>query len=150
MSCSWPARRHCRPKVDEVVRLNRILKDDELNGALEYDLKVFLHEDIRGLFTAPQRITWRQVCVWLRHLPGDSALVRRGALQTEWSRQEHFTVSGIDMMKINGSHAWLIAGVQDLPEPEMAQRPGWESDRPFNALAEMIRRVKTMRVVGNA
>jgi hypothetical protein len=50
-----------------------------LLGALEYDLRAILAVDIRGLFTSPPTISLRQVIVWIRYLPSDSALGRRGA-----------------------------------------------------------------------
>lgn len=87
--------------------------------------------------------------MWLRHLPGESALVRRGVLSTEWSRQEHFAISTIDMLKVNGHHAWLIAGAPDMPDPEFADRPEWVSDPEFDALTEMVRRTRTMKGVGD-
>lgn len=87
--------------------------------------------------------------MWLRHLPGESALVRRGVLVTEWSRTEHLTVSVIDMLKVNGHHAWLIAGAEEMPDPEFADRPGWVPDEPFYPLGELVKRVRTMRVVSD-
>lgn len=45
---------------------------------MEWDLRRYLQVDVRGLFTRPRTVTHRQVIVWLRHLPADSALGIRG------------------------------------------------------------------------
>ncbi|MEU0467320.1 hypothetical protein ABZ215_25235 [Amycolatopsis sp. NPDC006131] len=67
-----------RDRAGGIARLVRILHDNEALGALEYDLRRYLHVDVRGLFTSPRTITRRQVIVWIRHLPADSALGIRG------------------------------------------------------------------------
>jgi hypothetical protein len=60
------------------LRLRHILKDNNLIGCLEYDLRRYLDVDLRGLYSSPRTITQRQVMVWLRYLPSDAALSRRG------------------------------------------------------------------------
>ena len=119
--------------------------DDELNGCLEYDLKVFFHEDIRGLYTG--KLTRRQVCVWIRHLPGESALVRRGVVETEWSRSEHFAVSTWDTARTSNYYTLAVGGVKDLEAPEPIPHPVWETDRPIDAATEMTRRFLSLKVV---
>lgn len=128
--------------------MNYILRDDELNGCLEYDLKRYLHEDIRGLFTSPPRLTWRQVAVWIRHLPGDSALARKGFVAGGWTRQEHLTASVIDTLRVFQYH-WFTSKVSepdDLEEPVMLTRPDHDEQVDLDVVGVMVRRWSAQRV----
>jgi hypothetical protein len=94
-------------------------------GCLEYDLARYLHVDVRGLFVTPPALTWRQVIVWIRHLPTDSALARRGVLGPgAWSIRDHMLASVIDSIRLVDWH-YVSAHVPDeVPPPTMIRRPG--------------------------
>jgi hypothetical protein len=98
-----------------------------LFGCLEYDLARFLNRDVRGLFTRPRTLTWRQVIVWIRHLPSDSALARAGlAGRLTWGIQEHLTASVLDSMRVlTWYYLTAHVGPDDAPQPPTpVRRPG--------------------------
>lgn len=95
-------------------------------GCLEYDLARFLNRDVRGLFTTPRTLTWRQVIVWIRHLPAESALARRGLVgEQSWSVSEHLLASVVDTLRALDWH-YVSAHTADEPPPApiMVRRPG--------------------------
>lgn len=94
-----------------MMRLGRILRDDELCGCLEADLKRFYQTDLRDLYRSPRTLTRRQVCVWLRHLPSDSALARRGyAGDTKPSLTEKLQVEMVNELR----RVFWVIGTQNL------------------------------------
>lgn len=105
-----------------------ILCDDDLFGCLEYDLARYVNRDVRGLFTSPRTLTWRQVIVWIRHLPSDSALGRRGLVaDRSWGTTEHLLASVVDTLRIVDWHYVSAHSTDGPPEsPIMVRRPSDE------------------------
>lgn len=121
---------HSVPKAGEIWRLHYILRDDDLLGALEYDLACYLHADARGLFASPPSLTWRQVIVWLRHLPSESALGRCGVLGARsWTLRDHMMASLVDGLRVLDWHYVCAHSPDEVPPPTMIRRPGNAGER---------------------
>jgi hypothetical protein len=92
-----------------------------LFGALEYDLMRYMNgTDVRGLYT--KTITYRQVATWIRHLPEDSALSRRGwGGDVKSSFREKLMVATINELR-QGNHNYVLAhtdedSARNIPDP---------------------------------
>jgi hypothetical protein len=74
--------------------------------------------DIRGLFTRPKAITYRQVMVRIRHLPEDSALAMRGlAGETKNSFYDHMWVGVLNELRVaNYLYVSAHSGKDRTPE----------------------------------
>lgn len=106
------------------MRLRHILRTPELLGALEYDLKVYLHENIAGMFIDPRTITYRQVIVWLRYLPEDSALARRGeAGDVKPSATNRLQAMLINQVRIHDWHYMSAHSKDRVAEPDLLEFP---------------------------
>lgn len=96
-----------------------ILGNNELFGCLEADLMRFYHIDLRDLFTQPRKITIRQVVTWMRHLPSDSALSRRGIAGDPIPSPSAFiqaaSVNEIRLLR------WLYTTAHSKTEPEQPE-----------------------------
>lgn len=98
-------------------RLLYVLRDNELIGALEYDLRRYLQVDIRGLFRTPRELTYRQVASWLDFLPSDSALVRRGfGGDTEIGLPDRLAAEIVNQLRVIDWH-YLSAHSKETPDP---------------------------------
>ncbi len=100
-----------------------ILRDDELCGALEHDLWVHCNGvELKWLFQKPAKITWRRVIIYIRHLPGESALARRGfAGDVNFSTEEKLTAEVINTLRIHNfmylsAHSKEENGTPEFPE----------------------------------
>jgi hypothetical protein len=90
-------------------RLVRIIYDDELLGCLESDLDRYYSIDVRGLFTQPRKLTYRQVIVRIRHLPHDSALARRGeAGEYKFSFQDKLQAALLNELRL-ANYYYVVA-----------------------------------------
>jgi hypothetical protein len=89
---------------------------------LEYDLRRYLQVDVRGLFTHPRTITYRQVIVWIRHLPADSALAIRGlAGEVRNSFNDAMSVAMVNELRVL-NWRYLAAHSDEKPEqPHLIQ-----------------------------
>lgn len=83
--------------------------------------------DIRDLLRLPRRLTARQVIVYLRHLPNDSALARRGVAMDVAPSQDFRGLSElVNQLRILDYH-FVCANTQkkeDLPKkPRLIELP---------------------------
>jgi hypothetical protein len=116
-----------RSQAGGIAHLRYILSDNDLFGALESDLKRFYGEDIRGLLSEPKWLTYRQVIVWLRHLPEDAALSRRSwAGDRLPSDRDRLMVAAINERRL-ATYYYLIAhGGDKAQEPIFIDLDGKE------------------------
>jgi hypothetical protein len=78
--------------------VTHLLMDDELCECLQYDLKAELRVDLKGLFSG--QFTLRDLVVWVKHLPSDSALGRRGIGEHKPALTDRLFASSINEQRL--------------------------------------------------
>lgn len=78
--------------------------------------------DLRGLYSEPKTVTRRQLVAWLRHLPSDSALARRGLAGDKHSDQnEILQVSMINELRLANYYYVRSHSSGDVDEPTLLE-----------------------------
>lgn len=102
-----------------MIRLIHILRDNELCGALESDLHRFHQADLSWLYTTPRKLTLRKIAVWIRHLPEDSALARRGFGERKYSLRDTLLAENINTGRIGNWQYVATKSEKEIDPPDL-------------------------------
>ncbi len=92
-------------------------------GCLEYDLQAHCNGvDLLGLYR--KEFSVRKLIMWVRHLPGDSALASRGyAGDDRWSITDQLIAATADYIHLLDYHFLKSKGAKNMGEPKWIERP---------------------------